>query len=801
MLKNYFLTAFRSLLRNKSYSLLNITGLALGITCSILLFLVVKYQLSFDTFHSKADRVYRIVVNFEGSDYKNPGAHFPLTDLIRSNQNLGFEAITQIEGSGSVQINIVDDNNKTIKKLIEDNSIGYAEPSIFEVLDFGMAAQGLGAYLEEPNAVILTASIAEKYFPGENPVGKLIRLNNRHTLKVAATMPDIPANTEFPFVMLISYKTIEKEQPTDWGNLSSSHQALLILPKGMAAATAEENLNNFLQRFSTEERTRRTQVYKLQPLSDIHYNPAYHGGFAQTAIAKEVLYGMALAGLILLLTACINFINLATAQALKRAKEVGVRKVLGGNQQQLILQFLCETFLVVLFATLLSVILAELALPFLNEVMQLSISFNLLQDQVLLLFLVLQTVVVTLFAGFYPAFVISSFQPITALKSRINLQHIGGISLRQVLVVLQFTICQVLIICTILVNDQMEFFKNKALGFDKEAVVSVYLPQGKSIKTSFLREQLLQNPAIRGVSFASDVPSSSNVSSSNIYFDNATQDEDFQSHQKFVDAQYFDLFDLKFIAGGRYSDSDSVKYMIINDTLRRALGLASAEEAIGKQISLGGGPEFRGPIVGVVADFHQTSLHQPIAPIILTRNPGDYSMLAAKIDIIQQQEALAHLERIFEKAYPEDVFNYAFFDDTIAEFYEEQARQSLLFKVFSFISIFIGCLGLYGLVAFMAAQRTKEVGIRKVLGASILDITMLFSKEFVKLVLIAFLLAVPLSYYIMDFWLSDFTYKISISYGVFLLAGFITIAIALLTMSSKAIQAATANPVLSLKNE
>ncbi len=801
MLKNYFLTAFRSLLRNKSYSFLNITGLALGITCSILLFLVVKYQLSYDTFHSKADRVHRLVVEFTGFGYKNPGAHYPVAELIRTNGNLGFEAVTQLEGSGSVQINIMDSDNKTSKKLIEENSIGYAEPSVFDVLDFGMADKNLGAYLEEPNVVILTESIAQKYFPGEDPIGKVLRLNNKYTLKVAATMPDVPGNTEFPFVMLISYKTIEKDQPTDWGNLSSSHQAFVVLPEGLEASTAEANLNDFFLRFSTEERAKRTQVYKLQPLSDIHYNPGFHGGYAQKAIAKEVIYGMALAGFILLLTACINFINLATAQALKRAKEVGVRKVLGGNQRQLILQFLCETFLVVLFATFLSVILAELALPYLNEVMQLDIAFNLLQDEVLLLFLVLQTVVVTLFAGFYPAFVISSFQPVTALKSRVNLQQLGGVSLRHVLVVLQFTICQVLIICTILVNDQMEYFRTKSLGFNKEAVVTVNVPRDRGIKTQTLREELLKNPAIRDVSFASDAPSSSNVSSSNIYFNNAPKDEDFQTHKKFADARYFDLFDLKFVAGTEYTDSDSVKYMIINETLRRTLGLASAAEAIGKQIALGGGDEFKGPIIGVVADFHQTSLHQPIEPLILTRNPNDYSILSAKIDLNRQQEALAHLEGIFNKAFPEDVFKYEFFDEAIAKFYEEQARQSLLFKVFSFISIFIGCLGLYGLVAFMAAQRTKEVGIRKVMGASILDITVLFSKEFVKLVLIAFLLAVPLSYYIMDFWLADFTYKIDITYGVFLLAGFITIAIALLTMSSKAIQAATANPVLSLKNE
>jgi len=627
----------------------------------------------------------------------------------------------------------------------------------------------------------------------------VLRYNNLYNLKVAAVMPDIPGNSEFPFVMLISYETIRKSLPSDWGNLSSSHQTYVVLPYGMSAGTAEATLNSFVKRHNNSNNSE--QHYVLQPLSNIHYNPELYGGFAQTPITKEMILAMAIVGIVLLLTACINFINLATAQALKRAKEVGVRKVLGSSKRQLLLQFLCETLLVVLFATSLSVILTELALPYLNELLELKMTFRILGDPVLLLFLVAQALLVTLFAGFYPAFVLSSFQPITALKSRTNLQKAGGVSLRQVLVVLQFTICQVLIISTILVNEQMDYFRNKPLGFDKDAVITVYMPTASGLKMQPLRQELLNNPAIRAISFASDAPASGSIQLSNFFFNNATEGEAYQTQKKFADAHYYDLFNMKFLAGHTYTDGDSLKHMIINDTMRRKLGLKSPGDAIGKKISIGGGDELAGPIVGVVADFHQASLQQPIEPLIMTRNPSDYTTLSVKISLNQKQEALKHLEKVWNMAYPDDVFNYEFLDESIAQFYEDEARQNTLFKIFSFIAIFIGCLGLYGLVAFMAVQRTKEVGIRKVMGASVFNITVLFSKEFIKLVLIAFVVAVPIAYYLMHLWLQNYTYRISINYWPFILAGLATLLIALLTMSSKAIQAALANPVVSLKSE
>ncbi|TPE43213.1 ABC transporter permease [Pontibacter mangrovi] len=800
MLKMYFLTAARSLWRNKSYSLLNVAGLALGITCSILLFLVIQYQLSYDSFHTKADRIYRLNVDFPERDFHTPASHFPLPELMRSNGNLGLEEVTQMVGRTGAQINIAADGDTPPKKFLEDSNIGFVEPSFFSIFDFNTGPINPAPYFKEPNVVVLTQSLADKYFPEENPVGKVIRYNNQYNLKVVSVMPDMPGNTEFPFVMLVSYKTLKNELSDDWGNLSSDHQTYALLPKQMSPETAQEAVNSFVAKHNDQKDLRNSMVYMLQPLNDLHHNPSYYGGFAQTPVSREMLLAMAAVGIVLLLTACINFINLATAQAIKRAKEVGIRKVLGSNRWQLVLQFMSETLLIVVSASLFSIILVELALPHLNELLDLQITFSLLDNKVLLLFLIAQALLVTLFAGFYPAFVLSGFEPTTALKSRMSMQRVGGISLRQVLVVLQFTICQVLIICTFLVNEQMNFFRSKPLGFDKEAVVLVTLPRETSRKMQALRQELLSNPAVREVSFGSDAPSSGNISYGNFYFNHASEDEGFQIHKKFADKYYFQLYDMHFLAGNAYANADSLQYMVINDALRRKLGLKTPEEALGKNLSFGG-KQFSGPIVGVVDDFHQSSLAVPIEPLVITKNPVDYVTLSVKINMAQKQEALQHLEQLWDKVYPDDVFSYQFLDESIAQFYEDEARQNTLFKVFSVIAIFIGCLGLYGLVAFMAAQRTKEVGIRKVMGASVFHITALFSKEFVKLVMIAFLLAVPIAYYLMDLWLQDYSYRISISYWPFIMAGFATLAIALITMSTQAVKAALANPVLSLKTE
>ncbi|WP_299821329.1 ABC transporter permease [uncultured Pontibacter sp.] len=801
MLKLYILTALRSLGRNKSYSLLNVAGLSLGITCSILLFLVIQYELSYDTFHGNASRIYRVNSDtyYEDGVNRNSGTRFPLPKLLRTNGKLGMENLTTIFGEEGAQINVLSNDGDAPKRFLEENPIAFVEPSFFDLFDFKTGSTDPRTGLAEPNTVVLTQSIADKYFPEGDAVGKLLKYNNILTLKVTSVIPDFPANTDFPFVMLISYESFKNYSHLDlttFNTLSSNHQLYVQLPEGVAPDAKTKELNNFIDRHRKQE-GRTEEVVSLQPLSDLHFNGDY-GNFGQRTISKGIIGSMALIGIFLVLVACINFVNLATAQAVRRAKEVGVRKVLGSSKYQLMLQFIGETLLITLLATMLSIVLVELTLPYLNSLLELQITFSILQSPTLLLFLLAEVALVTLFAGLYPALIMARFQPIAALKSRINTQEVAGLSLRRALVVLQFTICQVLIICTLLVNAQMDYFRNKSLGFNRDAVVTLLLPNQAGRKLMALQQELQNNPAIRKISFAGAPPSANMTWGSNFAYNNSGEDAPFDANMKFADADYLDLYDIKLAAGRGYSNSDSA-VVLINETMRRKLGIESPADALGKTITLNG--SYKASIVGVVEDYHQNPLHMPIDPTIMVTNPDTYHFLSAKIDMSQKQEALQHLEKVWNQAYPDDVFSYEFLDETIEKFYSAEARQNTLFKVFSFIAILIGCLGLYGLVAFMAAQRTKEVGIRKVMGASVFNIAVLFSKEFVKLVLIAFVLAAPIAYYVINLWLEDYTYRITISYWPFLFAGLITLVIALITMSTQAVKAALANPVLSLKSE
>jgi putative ABC transport system permease protein len=806
MLKIYFLTALRSLLRNRSYTILNVMGLALGITCCMMLFLVIQYELSYDSFHPKGERIYRLNVHTDYGDgvFQTTAIHFPATGILRNN-NPGFEEITQMYAEEGGQITVPGDGDEAPKHFRETDGVAFVETAFFDIFDFDTGGQELRPFMQEPNNLVLTSTLAEKYFPGQSAVGKVVKFNNKLTLKVVAVIPDFPSNTDFPFSLLISYPSLKTFSPYEldaWHSLVSNHTAYVVLPEQTDTEAFAARVNNILKQHMPDKRSG-SEIIVPQPLKDIHFNAAY-GNYAQRTVSREVIWSMALVGLLLVITACINFINLATAQAIRRAKEVGIRKVMGSNQWQLMLQFLGETFLITLLATLISIILTELALPYLNQLLKLNIVFSVWQDPRLLLFLLLQIILVTLFAGLYPAFLLARFQPIAALRSRMSVQQVGGLPLRRSLVVLQFTICQVLIICTLIVNEQMQYFRSKDLGFNKDAVVTSLVPRGEAQKLIALRQEILNNPAIRGVTFGMSPPAADIFNLSNFSFDNAKETAPFQATLKIADEHYLDMFDIKLIAGRNYQDhaiaGDTIIRLLINETMRRKLGLKNPEDALGKSVTMSGG-RTRGTIIGVVEDFHQASLRDPISPAFLLPYPDSYFFVMAKVDMRKSKEALQHLEEVWYKAYPDAVFNHTFLDEMLYRFYRDEARQSTLFKVFSFIAIFIGCLGLYGLIAFMAAQRTKEIGIRKVMGASVFQITVLFSKEFVKLVLIAFVLAAPIAWFIMNHWLQDFTYRISIGYLPFLMAGAATLLIALITMSAEAIRAAMANPVQSLKAE
>ncbi|AMM50977.1 hypothetical protein TH61_06980 [Rufibacter sp. DG15C] len=803
MLKNYFLVAVRTLHRHLGYTMLNVIGLALGITCSLLIFLVVRYELSFNAHHSKAERIYRINVDkmAQTGPTHSSGTPYPMLATFKTtlpelkpathvyNEEGGTFAITPKDGKGAV------------KKFREDKQILFVEPAFFDLFDIETAGVNGKEAIKDLHTILLTKTSAEKFFPGQNAVGQVIRMNNLINLKVTGVIPDAPATTDLPYSMLIDYESSKKINAfmnDSWNSTNSNQQVFFAMPEGASIKQAEDRLNEVVAKYRPRQ-PGENERYTFQPLTTVHFDERY-GNFTGRTVSKTTLWSLSLIGLFLILVASINFVNLATAQALRRAKEVGMRKVLGASRTQLMTQFLGETALITLLAVFLSIVLAELLIPFLNELLEIQIELHMGNSPDVLGFLLLVLLAVTFFAGFYPALVLSGFQPISALKSKVATARTAGLSLRQVLVVLQFTICQVLIICTIIVHNQMEYFRSASLGFDKEAIVTMLVPSGKAKDLMALRPQLEAHPAIKSTSFALAPPSSNIDMNMSLRYDDFSINRNFDVNMKLADEHYLKTFNIPLIAGRMYEKNDTMQEFVVNETFLKRVGETNPQNAIGKKLQINGG-QTEGPIVGVIKDFHVTSLREELSPVAMSTFSQFYFYVNAKIEAKNSKAALAHLQKVWSTAYPDDVFDYEFLDDTIAQFYEEEARQSYLFKIFSVIAILIGCLGLYGLVSFMVTQRTKEVGVRKVLGASSASIVGLFSKDFTKLVLVAFVIAAPLSYYFMEKWLQDFTYRIDISYWVFLAAGALTLLIALATVSVQALRAALANPVRALKTE
>jgi putative ABC transport system permease protein len=808
MIRNYFKTAWRNLMRNKSYATINIVGLSVGIAACTLIFLIIQFETSFDTFHTKKDKIYRVITAFHNPDGINLSSGLPLP--ISEGLRLDFPQLKQVaqvmQNDGSHYSIGNASKREQVKKFKEDWAY-YVEPQFFQIFDYAWLAGDKKTALSEPYTVVLSRDEANKFFGNwHDAIGKIIRYENKTDLKVTGIIENTPPNTDIPMKLLISFATMRSKGSDYYGNLKDwvstfgDNSCFVILPDNITEAQFDKNLKAFVKKHKPAEYSK--DGLQLQPLRDMHYNTEInvYGGHP---FSKQQLNVISLIGLFLLLIACVNFINLATAQAVNRSKEVGIRKVLGSNRNQLVMQFISETLIITLFAVVLAIVIAELTLPILNHLLEIELSRGFFADPLFLVFLVATIVCVTLLSGFYPALVLSGFNPIEALKSRIKAGKTSGISLRRTLVVVQFMIAQFLVIGTLVIVYQMDYFRNKSLGFDKEAILTVPFP-GDSVnrtKISTLRDQLLQQPGIKDVSFSFASPSDNNGWSSDFKFNNAAKQTDFSANLKWADAEYFKLYNIQFVAGQPYEKSDTIHAYVVNETLIHKLGIRNPKEAIGKYIKLWDDKKKYAPIVGVVKDFNIGSLKNAIPPVLMSSWKDVYQKLNIKIEPKNVSQTLASIEKLWNSTYPDGIYEYQFLDEKIANFYKREDQQSQLAKIFAGLAIFISCLGLYGLISFMTLQRTKEVGIRKTLGASVANIVYLFSKEFTVLILIAFVISSFIGYYVMHKWLQDFTYRIPISPDIFLLAIIASIAIAWATVGYKAVRAALANPVKSLRSE
>jgi predicted permease len=809
MIKNYLKIAWRNIVRHKAYSAINIAGLAVGIAASLLIFVVVKYELSYDKFQKNYERIYRVVTyskNVDGSEGFNPGIPGPAYEALKTDFPQ-LEKIAPIYALTNTQMIVLgNDANGDVaasKKFIEPSNVAFTVPEYFDMFNANWMS-GNAATLKDPGNIVLDKESAEKYF-GEwkNAVGLYLKLDNAILLKVSGIVEKIPDNSDFPIKHFISLNTL-KNYPdlysysaTEWGSLSSNHQIYVMLPETVSPQSVQKQLESFVKKYLTHDGpNKRFQV--LQPLKEIHFDSRY-GNLGDHSTSKTILWTLGFIGVLIIIMASINFVNLSTAQAVGRSREVGVRKVLGGSRRQLIAQVMGETFLIVLLSSLLAVFIGKASMPWLTHVASVPASVSLFTTGSIL-FLVLILVVVTLLSGIYPALIVSGFQPALALKSKISSANIGGISLRRILVITQFAISQILIIGTIVAVSQMNFVRNADLGFNKESIMMLpaYSDSVNQPKMRVLKQQLLQNPAVVSVSFGSDEATSDNNWASNFAFDHKN-DEPFAVFHKYGDEDYIETYGLQLIAGRNYVPSDTLREIVINETLVKKLGLKNPVEAVGKDLQIGGGVWL--PVVGVVKDFKTNSLKEDVKPLTIASRTDFYYTLAVKLRTNNLSLVTAQVKKLWEQTYPEYAYTSHFVDETIERFYRQETQLALLYKIFAMIAIFISCLGLYGLVSFMAAQKTKEVGIRKVLGANVKSIVIMFSKEFTILISIAFIIAVPVAWYFMNNWLQNFVYRINLGVGVFVLAIVLSLIIAWVTVGYRALRAALANPVQSLRTE
>ncbi len=814
MIKNYFTTALRHLLKNKGTTLINITGLALGIASLLIVLVIVRYELSFDRFHSNEDRIYRVVGSaiVNGETQSGAGVVYPLAGAIKTSLTAVRE-VTAMQYEGGRQISVYDEKTgEILRQFQEDEGFVYADSAFFKVFDFKGAgfhwiAGNPQTALKEPNTLVLTESLANKYFPEGDALGKTLKINNAVDYTVTGVVTDLPSNTDFPFQMLASYEGFKSrfnDFNSDWRSVGPNY-CYVVLQEDAKPEEVEKQILAIHKAHVDNDLPSR--VYKLQPLREVHTDIRY-GNFRGRTVSWEIIGALLIIGMFLILTAVINFINLTTAQAMIRTKEVCVRKVMGSGRRQLITQFLGETFIITLLAGVLALGAAELTLLYGGSLLQVTLEKVLIADPFVWLALIAIILIVTLLAGSYPALVMSRFHPVAAIRNKLNFGLKKGVQLRWGLVTLQFVIAQVFIIGTIIVIRQMEYFRNADMGFDKDAIVVVRLPENQESTLQTLKNQWMAISQVKDISMASTLPSGESrlANWQDIRRKGAPENEGIIFERQVIDEYYLDLYQIPLLAGRNFVPTDTLQRIIINRNLAEKAGFATPAEAIGETM-INFDRELT--VVGVVENFHSKSFKEEIDYVAFVMDPRRYRMASIKLNmstdrantIGQLQETLHKIEKIWTATYPAYVFDYRFLDENIAAFYREETRLSQLFKILAGITIFIGCLGLYGLVAFMAVRRTKEVGIRKVLGASVQHILVLFSKEFIGLVMLAFCIAGPIAYFTMQQWLENFVYKIDIGIEVFAGAVIVSLLIALLTVSYQSVKAAMTNPVESLKTE
>ncbi len=805
MFNNYIKVVLRNISRNKLYSFLNIAGLAIGIACCILILLYVQDELSYDRFHENADRIYRVNSHFSIKDrVMNFATTAHVQGPLLKDEYPEVENYVRFNGYGSPRVIRYRDKRFTEEKFL------WVDHTVFDVFSFKLLKGNPKQALKEPNTVVITEEMAKKYFRSEDPVDKKLRIHNDTYYTVTGVVQDIPANSYFQPDFMASFSSL-KLKPS--GNVSSDlvsnvdYYTYLLLREGTGYKDLEEKFAGFVDKYLTDllKALGGSVRFELQPLTRIYLHSDRQLELERTGDISYI-YLFSGIGLFILLLACLNFMNLSTARSANRAKEVGLRKVMGARRSQLIRQFLGESLILTLFSIVIALILVYALLPTFNNISGKELTTGYFSNPYLLIGLTGLFLFAGLLGGSYPAFFLSAFRPVSVLQGKLKKGAKGSL-LRIILVSLQFTVSIVLIIGIVIINKQLNFVHNQKLGYDKDQVIALRVRNEETQKKiEVVKNELLRHPDITHVSASSSLPLGRNSFTAH-HVVGKPKDELIMLYSQIVDEDFLDTYKMKLLQGRNFSkdySTDPGESIIINEAAAKRLGWI--DNALGKEIeifmSINSMKKYK--IVGVVKDYHFQSLHEKIQPLVLyNANPhgGNYYRLSIRSKSKNIQAILSFIEskwREFDSKYP---FEYVFLDDQYESLYRTEERLGQLFGYFTALAIIIGCLGLFGLSTFSAEQRTKEIGIRKVVGATIPNVILLLVREFTKWVFLAVFIAWPLGYFIMNKWLQNFAYRTKLGFDTFLLSALLALLIALLTVTYQAVKTALANPVDSLKYE
>lgn len=801
MLSNLFKTTIRNFIKNKFYNTINVIGLTVGIACSIIIFMIVDFETSFDTYHKNSDNIYRIVTRsvLYGEEGYNSGVPALLPQTMKEEYS-EFNAVAIVsENYGSAIVNFKNKKDKLQKFKEGDGTFAFVNSDYFRIFDFTWTEGESETAFANPYTAVLSESLARKYFADENPVGKIINFDYKYDLTVTGVIKDLPRNTDLNAELLININGLNPTMIYDnWYSVSTAVQCFVLLNENAIPKIVEQKFPDFIKKYTPNDiKDGKSKEFLLQKLSDMHYDNHYQN-FGNRIITLNTIYALSIIGIFLILTACINFVNLSTAVAVGRSKEIGIRKVLGSSKGKIVLQYLMETFLITFLSLLISIVITEIALPRFSYFTGFEISstsLTLLQYSSLYIGLLFT---VTLLAGFYPSMVLSNYRPVSAIKSKFASGVGSKYSLRNVLVVFQFVISQFLIVTTIIISSQMNYFINADVGVGKDSIIEMEMPSNDQIKLQRFKNELTSVPNIVNVSYSNTGSIGEDTWSGNYTIKEGENINEGHAQIKFIDEEFLDTYKIKLLAGTNIVKGDSSNKYLVNETFADNAGYKDASELIGRYIKMWG---VEAPVVGIIKDFNTSSLHNEIPSLVLTPRSDRYYMAAVKLNTASINETIGEIEKIYTDVFPESIMEYDFLDDIVRNFYENEIHTARIMNLFSFIAILIGCIGLFGLSSFASLKRTKEIGIRKVLGAGIIDIIKILNTDFIKLVFIGFVIASPIAFIIMNKWLQDFAFKIEISPVYFLIGVAITLFVALFTISFQSIKAALINPAETLKYE